>query len=87
MQYELEMNFSLTSVSCSGTQRISGSGEPLYTPASRGIHTVLEIDGAELCSLCQALPRGVLELSHKLTELHEDSDGMALSFQVCHSMF
>ena len=67
----------------SGSQRTSNTGESLYTPASRGIHTPLEVDGAMLHSLClQALPRGTVETSHQLTELHEDRDGMVLSFQV-----
>ncbi|KAK9906900.1 hypothetical protein WJX75_009931 [Coccomyxa subellipsoidea] len=66
----------------SGSQRTSNTGELLYTPASRGIHTPLEVDGAMLHSLClQALPRGTVETSHQLTELHEDRDGMVLSFQ------
>ncbi len=67
----------------SGSQRTSNTGEPLYTPASRGIHTPLEVDGALLHSLClQALPRGSVETSHQLTGLHEDRDGMGLTFQV-----
>ncbi|EIE23994.1 hypothetical protein COCSUDRAFT_53180 [Coccomyxa subellipsoidea C-169] len=66
----------------SGSQRTSNTGEPLYTPASRGIHTPLEVDGALLHSLClQALPRGSVETSHQLTGLHEDRDGMGLTFQ------
>ncbi len=67
----------------SGSQRISNSGEPLYTPAARGIHTPLEVDGDVLLSLClRSLPRGTLEFLHELIGLQEDRDGMALSFQV-----
>ncbi|CAL8462484.1 g2017 [Coccomyxa elongata] len=66
----------------SGSQRISNSGEPLYTPAARGIYTPLEVDGDVLLSLClRSLPRGTLEFSHELIGLQEDRDGMALSFQ------
>ena len=62
---------------------MSNGGEPMYTPAARGIHTPLEIDGNVLHSLClRSLPRGTLEFSHELTALQEDRDGMALSFQV-----
>lgn len=67
----------------SGSQRISNSGEPLYTPTARGIHAPLDIDWDVLLSLClRSLPRGTLEFSHELIGLQEDRDGMALSFQV-----
>lgn len=66
----------------SGSQRMSNSGELMYTPAARGIHTPLEVDGDILQSLClRSLPRGTLEFLHELIALHEDRDGMALSFQ------
>ena len=69
---------------CRAYHRMSSTGaDALHTPASRGIAGPATISRSHLAALCmQILPRGIMEVGHGLTGLHEDSDGVTLLFQV-----